>query len=401
MAIGLIRRRATAAHAAGDELKTSTGISLAGVTKRFGETSVIDDLYLEVAGGELLVLLGPSGSGKTTTLNLIAGLEEPDSGAVYFGDSEVTRVPPEDRDIAMVFQNYSLYPHLGVRQNITFPLRIRRVPSAIIAERLKSATEMLAIDHLLKRRINELSGGQRQRVAIAKALIKRPEAFLLDEPFSALDAVVRRQLRTELVRLHAELETTTIFVTHDQDEAMAIADRIAVMREGHIVQIAAPLDVYTDPVDLWVAEFIGEHPINVLPVLVEGRQVRLFDAAHGGLKVSSGVAERLARAGQHTGEIVVGLRPELVQIAREGADGAGRGRVSSRQLHGTEILYEIEVDKGTLRAAVASMPGVDVFSVGDTVSFDFRWAGAFAFARDSGARIRIEFDPRDAQATNR
>jgi ABC-type sugar transport system ATPase subunit len=392
MPINMIRRRRAGTRHSADEFKTGTAITLSGITKRFGETSVIDDLDLQVLGGELLVLLGPSGSGKTTTLNLIAGLEEPDGGTLHFGGTDITRVPPEERDIAMVFQNYSLYPHLSVRQNITFPLRIRGVPASVIAERLRRVTELLAIDHLLKRRINELSGGQRQRVAIAKALIKRPEAFLLDEPFSALDAVVRRQLRTELVRLHSELGTTTIFVTHDQDEAMAIADRIAVMREGRIVQIAPPLDVHNDPVDLWVAEFIGGHPINVLPMLVEDGRMRLVDSGGDELRAPPDIAERLHRAVQLGGEVALGVRPELVRIRRGGEVGAGSGRVRSRQLHGAEILYEIEVEKGTIRAAVASLPGVDVCSIGDLVSFDFLWAGVFAFSRSSRARIRIDFD---------
>lgn len=389
----LLHRRTEGASVHDKGSSGSTSISLRALTKKFGDTQVIEGLDIDIKAGELLVLLGPSGSGKTTTLNLICGLEEADSGAIYFAEREVTSIPPEDRDIAVVFQNYSLYPHMNVRQNITFPLRMRRVPDAVIRERLTEVTEMLGIDQLLKRRINELSGGQRQRVAIAKALTKRPEAFLLDEPFSALDAVVRRQLRSELVQLHRELRTTMIFVTHDQDEAMTIADRIAVMREGRVVQIAAPLAIYRDPVDLWVAEFIGGHPINVLRVSVSDGRARLFDATGDPLDVPAAIASELIRVGGSSGEIVLGVRPELVQVCPADGQTAGTGKILTRQLHGTEILYEVELEKGVLRAVVPSLPGTEVFAQGDAVSFDFLWAGVFAFAADSGARLRAEFAP--------
>ena len=222
------------------------------------------DLNLEIRDGELLVLLGPSGCGKTTTLNMLAGLEQPTSGQLYFGDGAMNNVPPEERDIAMVFQSIALYPHLNVRDNIGFALKTRGASRQVIDERMAEVVDILDIDRLLDRRIHQLSGGQRQRVAIAKALVRRPRLFLLDEPFSSLDAALRRQMRSELVRIHREVETTMVFVTHDQEEAMAIADRIVVMNDGELIQLGPPLDLYQAPRNLWVARFIGSHPINVI-----------------------------------------------------------------------------------------------------------------------------------------
>jgi ABC-type sugar transport system ATPase subunit len=224
---------------------TGQVIRFADVGKQFeGGVSAVKDLNLEIRDGELLVLLGPSGCGKTTTLNMLAGLEQPSTGQLYFNDRAMNNVPPEERDIAMVFQSVALYPHLNVRDNIGLALKTRRVPRQQIAERTAEVVGILDIAPLLNRRIHQLSGGQRQRVAIAKALVRRPRLFLLDEPFSSLDAALRRQMRSELVRIHREVETTMVFVTHDQEEAMAIADRIGVMRSGELIQLGPPLDVY-------------------------------------------------------------------------------------------------------------------------------------------------------------
>jgi multiple sugar transport system ATP-binding protein len=367
-------------------------IVLSDVTKSFGATAAIKELNLSVYYGELLVLLGPSGSGKTTTLNLIAGLEELDRGSVTFGTTDMTRVPPEDRDISVVFQNYSLYPHLNVRENITFPLTIRRTPARVIAERLESVTALLGIEALLERKINQLSGGQRQRVAIAKALTKRPTVFLLDEPFSALDAVVRRQLRAELLRLHRELGTTMVFVTHDQEEAMTIADRIAVMRDGAIVQIGAPLEIYNDPTDLWVAQFIGSHPINVIPSFSTDQLVHLFRPDGPGLQVSSSVARRLDEADQEA-SLLLGIRPEFVEVtcASEGAASGVTGKVFTRQVFGNEILYDVKVEEGTVRSVVPTLPSTKVYSPGDSISLDFLWEGVFAFDSASKRRLPLSF----------
>jgi multiple sugar transport system ATP-binding protein len=365
------------------------GISLRSVSKRFGETAALAGLDVDIAEGELLVLLGPSGSGKSTTLALIAGLEDSDSGSIYFGGRDVTRVPPEDRDVSVVFQNYSLYPHMSVRANITFPLRLKKAPKAVIEERLHDVTTMLGIDQLLKRKITELSGGQRQRVAIAKALMKRPTAFLLDEPFSALDAVVRRQLRSELLQLHLRLGTTMVFVTHDQDEAMTIADRIALMRDGRIEQIGAPLDIYNDPMSLWVAEFIGGHPINVIPAGLDGSAVRLFDSDGDALACPPGVVVDVKKATASTRSAIAGIRPELVELWPQGSttDGQPAGTVETRQIHGTEIVYDVRLGSRSVRAVIPSLPSTHVYELGDSVGVNVMWAGAFLFDPETGARL--------------
>lgn len=371
-------------------------IELRSVTKAFGPTAAIKGLNLTVRSGELLVLLGPSGSGKTTTLNLIAGLEEVDAGTIHFGQTDVTRVPTENRDVSIVFQSYSLYPHLNVRDNIIFPLVIRRTPKAIIAERLDGVSKLLGIENLLDRRINQVSGGQRQRVAIAKALTKRPHVFLLDEPFSALDVVVRRQLRTELIRLHSELGTTMVFVTHDQEEAMTIADRIAVMHNGSVVQVGAPLDIYNSPDDLWVARFIGSHPINAIPSYRQGDTVHMFKPDGPVLAVTPQVATQLTSLASTEGKVIFGIRPELVELSSDAKDGdrGVAGTVLTRQVFGNEILYEIELDGGTVRAVTPTLPSTRVLSLREPVFIDFMWNGVFVFDPVSEKRVPITFPNR-------
>lgn len=368
-------------------------IELRSVTKAFGPTAAIKELNLTVRSGELLVLLGPSGSGKTTTLNLIAGLEDVDAGSIHFGQTDVTRVPTENRDVSIVFQSYSLYPHLNVRDNIIFPLVIRRTPKAVIADRLDGVSKLLGIESLLDRRINQVSGGQRQRVAIAKALTKRPHVFLLDEPFSALDVVVRRQLRTELIRLHGELGTTMVFVTHDQEEAMTIADRIAVMHNGSVVQVGAPLDIYNSPSDLWVARFIGSHPVNAIPSYRNGNILHLFRADGPELEVAPSVATKLASLPSTGNGFILGIRPELVELSTDALDG-GRGvagAVLTRQVFGNEILYDIKVEDGTVRAVTPTLPSTRVLSPNEAVFIDFMWSGVFVFDPGTEKRLPVNF----------
>ena len=250
---------------------SSRGIRLDHIHKAFGQERAVRDLTLEIHDKELLILLGPSGCGKTTTMNMLAGLEEPTSGEIYFGDRRVTTVPAEERDVAMVFQTFALYPHLNVRENIGFSLKMRGGKRDEIEQRVSEMAALLHIDDYMNRKVTQLSGGQRQRVAIAKALVRQPYLFLLDEPFSSVDAILRRELRTELVRIHREVRTTMVFVTHDQEEAMSIGDRIAVMRKGELMQIGPPLSLYDDPVNLWVAQFIGAQPINIVDCRLDGR----------------------------------------------------------------------------------------------------------------------------------
>jgi multiple sugar transport system ATP-binding protein len=234
------------------------------VTKRFGAHHAADGISLDVESGECLVLLGPSGCGKTTLLRMLAGLETLDSGEIWIGDRRVDRLEPADRDVAMVFQNYALYPHLSVFDNIAFPLRARRVDAGEIGRRVGESAARVGLADFLERRPAQLSGGQQQRVALARAIVRNPTVYLMDEPLSNLDAQLRLQTRTELKRLHRELGTTMIYVTHDQSEAMTLGGRIAVMQRGAIVQIGAPLDLYRQPVNTFVGAFLGSPPMNLL-----------------------------------------------------------------------------------------------------------------------------------------
>jgi ABC-type sugar transport system ATPase subunit len=289
-------------------------VALQNVTKEFhGGTLALDDLSLEIADGEFLILVGPSGCGKTTALRLIAGLEKATSGTIMIGDATVNGVSPRDRDIAMVFQNYALYPHMTVYRNLGFGLRERRTPRREVDRRVREISTVLGLDDLLKRRPAQLSGGQRQRVAMGRALVREPKAFLLDEPLSNLDAKLRVQMRAELKRLHAKLGITTIYVTHDQIEAMTLADRIVVMSAGQALQIGTPQEVFSRPANLFVAGFIGSPAMNLLRGKAASRGAGETEITAGEL--------RFTRPGMPDGEVIVGVRPECLVPAP--ADAAG------------------------------------------------------------------------------
>jgi sn-glycerol 3-phosphate transport system ATP-binding protein len=276
------------------------------LTKAFpGGTVALDDLSLEIADGEFLILVGPSGCGKTTALRCVAGLERPTSGRILIDGNVVNGVSPRDRDIAMVFQNYALYPHMTVQRNLAFGLKERRVPKAEIDRRVREISSLLGLDDLKKRRPAQLSGGQRQRVAMGRALVREPKAFLLDEPLSNLDAKLRVQMRAELKRLHTRLGITTIYVTHDQVEAMTLGDRIVVMSAGRPQQIGSPQDVYDRPVNLFVAGFIGSPAMNLVRGRAAGGRVEAGDLAFD-------------RPGVPDGEVVVGMRPEALSPRADG-----------------------------------------------------------------------------------
>ena len=362
-------------------------IRLEGITKLFGKAMALEGLNLTIFDKELLVLLGPSGSGKSTTLNILAGLEMPSRGEVYFGTNVVTHLPAEERDISMVFQSLALYPHLSVRENIVFPLRIRREDPLVISSRLAEITSLLGIEKFLERGVHELSGGQRQRVAIAKALVRRPKLFLLDEPFSNLDAELRRQLRAELVRLHQEVATTMVFVTHDQEEAMAIGDRLAVMNEGELVQLGTPLDIYYNPVNMWISQFIGSHPINCISgyFMDDFCSICHFRAGFWPVEVHPDQYKSIANSAAGR-EIVFGVRPEFIAMARSRVAGSIAAVVYTRQILGTEILYSLTVEGREIRA-VASTAGR--YEVGDDVFLSFDYRNAFMFEASGGMRIQI------------
>jgi len=283
-------------------------VSFHEITKVFPNgTTAVDALTCTVADGEFMVLVGPSGCGKTTALRMIAGLEEPTSGAIAIGGKVVNGVAPRDRDIAMVFQNYALYPHKTVLQNLAFGLRQHKVPNAEIAERVREVSSLLTLDELLDRKPAQLSGGQRQRVAMGRALARSPRVFLLDEPLSNLDAQLRTQLRTDLKQLHQQFQITTVYVTHDQVEAMTLGDRIAVMSGGKLLQLGAPQEIYRRPANVFVAGFIGSPPMNLLEAT----------AADG--RVHAGDLE-LTVPGVPAGELVIGVRPEALRLVTDATE---------------------------------------------------------------------------------
>lgn len=279
------------------------------VTKTFGEVKAVNDLTLEVKDKEFLVLVGPSGCGKTTALRLLAGLEDITSGTIYIGDRVVNDVPPKDRDIAMVFQSYALYPHMSVYDNMAFGLKLRKMPKSEIDRRVKEAAQMLGIAHLLDRKPKQLSGGQRQRVAVGRAIVREPKVFLFDEPLSNLDAKLRVETRASISKLHQRLGTTFIYVTHDQTEAMTMATRIAVLKDGVLQQIGTPQELYDHPGNMFVAGFIGSPAMNFFNAQIVSRDGDLmFDTGTFLLPVPADSREKLRQ--RRDDQVIVGIRPE-------------------------------------------------------------------------------------------
>jgi multiple sugar transport system ATP-binding protein len=311
------------------------------VTKQFGHSTVVDDLTLETADGEFVVLLGPSGCGKTTTLRMLAGLEDATAGDIYIGAERVNDRPAQKRDVAMVFQSYALYPHMTVAENIAYPLRVRKMERNEIARRVESVAGMLEINKLLTRRPRDLSGGERQRVALARAIVREPRVYLMDEPLSNLDAKLRVQMRGELKRLQHELGTTTVYVTHDQVEAMTLAHRVAVMREGRLQQFDTPLDIYHRPANRFVGEFVGSPGMN----FIEGRldeAARMFVSEAFTLKLSAAQLERI----KGHGAVTLGIRPEHVHIAILEGDESLPAKVHVTELMGNETLVFLRFPDG-------------------------------------------------------
>lgn len=281
-----------------------------GVRKQFGRTVILHGIDLTVDDGQIVVLVGPSGCGKSTLLRTIAGLESIDDGSIHIGDRDVTRLPPKDRDVAMVFQSYALYPHLTVRDNLAFGLELRGAKASLIEERVSEVSRMLGLEELLHRLPRQLSGGQRQRVAMGRAIARRPKLFLFDEPLSNLDASLRSEVRVEIKRLHQKLGATMIYVTHDQVEAMTLADRLVVLRKGNVEQIGSPLDVYERPASRFVASFVGSPSMNFMPATAQNGKVEAKD-----LSVVMGDGQKAS------GKVLAGIRPQDVTLVpRDEAD---------------------------------------------------------------------------------
>lgn len=288
-------------------------ITFENVVRRFGELEVIRNVSLEIPDGQFTVIVGPSGSGKTTMLRAIAGLEKVDEGRIYIDGRDVTELPPKERDIAFVFQNYALYGHLTVAQNLGFPLKAQKVPKPEIEQRVAAVAKRLGLEHLLKRKPKQLSGGQQQRVAIGRAIIREPKVYLFDEPLSNLDTQLRLEMRREIIQLHSDLGVTSVWVTHDQEEAMAMGDRILVVNEGRIEQEASPDMLFSRPANTYVATTIGSPPMNMLT----GRSTG--DSFDGPLKLSF---EQKIPAG----EVIIGIRPEDIELVEPGSDVRGVGQ---------------------------------------------------------------------------
>jgi multiple sugar transport system ATP-binding protein len=339
------------------------------------DTPAVDALDLEIGDGEFLVLVGPSGCGKSTTLRMLAGLEPVDDGNIMIGDRDVTDIAPKDRDIAMVFQSYALYPHMTVAENIGFHLKVKKVKKKERRERVEAAAKILDLHELLDRKPAKLSGGQRQRVAMGRAIVREPQVFLMDEPLSNLDAKLRVQTRTQIAALQRQLGVTTVYVTHDQTEAMTMGDRVAVMHNGILQQCAPPRELFTTPVNEFVAGFIGSPAMNLLPATTDGA-----DATYGSLRVPLTPDQLEALT---SGAVTVGVRPNDFDIR---ADGGLNATVEFVEELGSEAFLYCIAD-GTDKEIVARTDGLSALQSGDKVSLVPRPTGLHVFDTKSGARL--------------
>ncbi len=348
-------------------------VKLKGIRKVFGKDNVvIKDFSLEVPEGEFLVLVGPSGCGKSTLLRIIAGLEEPTEGDVFIGERLVTNIPPKDRDVAMVFQNYALYPHLNVFDNLAFGLKLRKVPRQKIKERVHEAAKILEIQELLKRKPKELSGGQRQRVALGRAIVRKPQVFLFDEPLSNLDAKLRVQMRAEIKRLHNRLRTTMIYVTHDQVEAMTMGDRIVILKDGAIQQVGSPREVYKEPANIFVGGFIGSPAMNFLPGTLSGNT---FSGEGFSLEFSA------REIGLNTSlKLIMGIRPEDIKL--------GGNEIFAELLVveplGPETILHLQLGGEPIIVKTTELPDS---TIGTKIGITFSLNKVYFFNGETGERI--------------
>lgn len=346
-------------------------VELTGVTKSFGETTIVEHLDLDFPEGTFTVLVGPSGCGKSTTLRMIAGLESVSGGTIAINGEDVTHLEPRDRNIAMVFQNYALYPHLSVLENIAFPLRATKTPREDARRRAQEIADSLGLGHLTHRKPKELSGGQQQRVAIGRAIIREPAVFLFDEPLSNLDAKLRVETRSELLAIQKRLGITSIYVTHDQEEAMTLSDRMVVMREGKIAQVGTPAEVYARPENVFVATFVGSPKMNVLAGTLDGKN----------FTTPSGHTWPLPT--KHTGEVLLGLRPEDITVT---ASSKGAGTIELVELLGPRAVVTIRVGELTVVSVVEASELVGI-AAGQKVDLDFTAEATHLFDAQTESRI--------------
>ena len=345
-------------------------VNLKNLTKKYGDVVAVQDMNLKIPHNEFLVLVGPSGCGKSTTLRMIAGLEEISGGEIYIGDELVNNKDPKDRNISMVFQNYALYPHMTVEQNLGFSLKIAKVNPVEIEEKVTEAVAILGLEDLRKRKPSQLSGGQRQRVAMGRAIVRRPDAFLFDEPLSNLDAKLRTQMRTEIKKLHQKLKTTVIYVTHDQVEAMTLADRIIIMREGFIEQIGSPIEVFNNPINVFVATFIGSPPMNVIECEVVNQNNNLF------IKIDENVLMPCPPSKkdklEKSSKVFVGIRAEDIVPSENSTDLEKKGWNFEKLIElaeplGTETQLFFKLNN---KEAISRMYNPRVIQVGEKIKFE-------------------------------
>lgn len=374
-----------------------TTLSIRNLTKKYGQLTALEDFSLEISSGEFMVLLGPSGCGKTTVLRCIAGLTDITSGEIYIGSELVNKLPPKDRDVAMVFQNYSLYPHMNVYDNIAFPLKMRKVHKEKINESVRKIARLLNIDNLLERKPKEISGGQMQRVALGRALVREPKIFLMDEPLSNLDAKLRTEMRVEIKKLQEKVGITTLYITHDQAEAMSMADNVGVMDSGKLLQLDSPQKVYTEPANQFVASFIGVPPMNFLKfkIIKEGSLFLKFDDNSSRkqdkksvIKIPETLAEKLREINEET--IILGVRPKDIILLKDDEDFDGlrlRGETTYVELLGDDSIAEVRLGDSTLKLSNVTSRNV-IPIVGKEAIIGIKYERIRLFT-NSGDRIHI------------
>ena len=375
-----------------------TTLSIRNLTKKYGQLTALEDFSLDISSGEFMVLLGPSGCGKTTVLRCIAGLTDITSGEIYIGNELVNKLPPKDRDVAMVFQNYSLYPHMNVYDNIAFPLKMRKVHKEKINESVRKIARLLNIDNLLERKPKEISGGQMQRVALGRALVREPKIFLMDEPLSNLDAKLRTEMRVEIKKLQEKVGITTLYITHDQAEAMSMADNVGVMDSGKLLQLDSPQKVYTEPANQFVASFIGVPPMNFLKfkIIKEGSLLLKFDDNSSReqdkksvIKIPEALAENLRGVNEET--INLGVRPKDIILLKDDEDFDGlrlRGETAYVELLGDDSIAEVKLGDSSLKLSNVTSRNV-IPIVGKEVVIGIKYDRIRLFS-NSGERIHIK-----------
>ncbi|KPC25755.1 Glucose ABC transporter ATP-binding protein [Pseudomonas syringae pv. cilantro] len=375
-------------------------LELRNVNKTYGSNlpDTLKNIELSIKDGEFLILVGPSGCGKSTLMNCIAGLENISGGAILIDGEDVSGTSPKDRDIAMVFQSYALYPTMTVRENIAFGLKIRKMPQAAIDEEVARVAKLLQIEHLLNRKPGQMSGGQQQRVAMGRALARRPKIYLFDEPLSNLDAKLRVEMRTEMKLMHQRLKTTTVYVTHDQIEAMTLGDKVAVMKDGIVQQFGTPKQIYNDPANLFVASFIGSPPMNFIPLRLQrkdGQLLALLDSGQARCKLPVGVSD----AGLEDREIILGIRPEQIMLASDEQSGLPtiRAEVQVTEPTGPDTLVFVTLNQSKVCCRLA--PDVAP-QVGEGLTLQFDPSKVLIFDAQSGERLGVLAKQASAERVN-